>query len=364
MEEAYLYHQIAEAIRQDILDGRIEPGGRLPALRELTRRWNCTPGTVQRAYQELARQGLVTSRPGKGTRVSLTEGGLRSQIPLRKAAMVNRAEAFMLEMLTAGHKLEEIERAFSLAADRWRSVAASPEPSQGNILRIGGSHDPVLTAVVAKMVEISGPGAFEVRCMGSLGGLMALAEGKVDLAGCHLWDQETQVYNLPFVQRLLPGRRAAVIHLARRRLGLMIPPGNPRKIGALEDLTRPGMRFANRQVGSGTRVWLDAQLAEQSIDGSSIAGYVDEYLTHSEVARAVAEGRAEVGLGLEASAREFGLDFVFLTEERYELVCLESGMRRAVVSGLIEWLKSPAASALIDRYPGYDGRECGQVAWV
>jgi putative molybdopterin biosynthesis protein len=364
MDEGYLYHQIAEAIRQDILEGRIEPGDKLPAVRELTGRWNCTPGTVQRAYQELAHQGLVTSRPGKGTLVSIAEDDLHSLRSLRKAALVNRAEAFLLETLATGHKLEEIERAFTLAADRWRSVAARPELPNDTIVRIGGSHDPVLTAVVAQLVEISGTTSFEVRCMGSLGGLIALAEGKLDLAGCHLWDKESQSYNLPYVQRLLPGRPAALIHLALRRLGLMVQPGNPMMIGGLDDLTRMGLRFANRQAGSGTRVWLDAQLAEKSIDSKAITGYENEFMTHSEVARAVAGGKAEVGLGLEASACELGLDFIFLSEERYDLVCLKEGMQRHAVAGLLDWLRSPAARMLIKSYPGYDGRECGQVTWL
>jgi putative molybdopterin biosynthesis protein len=370
MEGKILYQQIAEMIRMDILERRIEPGGRLPTVRELTARWNCTPGTVQRAYRELANQGLVTSRPGMGTRVSDAGDDQRSAQmihslhSLRKASLVNHAEGFLLELLTAGNQLEDIERAFRMAADRWRALESEAEPARVNTLRIGGSHDPLLTAVVSQMAEILPEMAFEIRFNGSLGGIMALVEGKVDLAGCHLWDRETEMYNLPFVQRMLPGRRAAIIHLARRRIGLILPPGNPDGIGSLEDLCRPGVRFANRQAGSGTRVWLDAQLAAKSIDSKMIDGYGDEYRTHSEVSRVVAEGKAQVGLGLEFSARELGLDFLFLTEERYDLVCLEAQLQETALRQMLEWLKSPAAAVMSGQYQGYDGRDCGQVTFL
>jgi molybdate-binding protein len=144
----------------------------------------------------------------------------------------------------------------------------------------------------------------------------------------------------------------------------MISPGNPLHIDGLAALARPGIRFANRQAGSGTRVWLDTQLAQKSLDAHAINGYDCEFQTHSEVARTVAEGKADVGLGLEASAREYGLDFIFLTEERYDLICLEETLRRPAAAELLKWLMSAEAKMLILSYPGYDGRECGALEWV
>jgi len=364
MEETYLYNKIADAIRQDILEGRIAPGGRLPPVREMTRQWECTPGTVQRAYQELARQGLVSSRPGSGTRVSAAHEGLRALRPMRKAALVNRAETFLLEVLQSGYTVEEVERAFSLAADRWRAAETQPEAARSGVLRIGGSHDPVLSAVAARVGELVTPCEVELRFNGSLGGLIALAENKIDVAGCHLWDQQTGLYNRPFIQRLLPGRRAAVIHLARRNIGLMVAPGNPFEVRSLADLARPGLRFVNRQAGSGTRVWLDAQLVSLGVNAAAITDYATECSTHSAVARQVAEGHAGCGLGLEASAREYGLDFIFLTEETYELVCLETGMDHPALAGMLAWLREPACAAFINRFAGYDGHLCGRIEWV
>lgn len=126
---------------------------------------------------------------------------------------------------------------------------------------------------------------------GSLGGLIALAEKNADLAGCHLWDEATDTYNESFVRKLLPGQKVALLTLAHRRVGLIFMPGNPAGLNNLTDLAKPGIRFINRQQGSGTRVWLDAQFHRAGINPLSVAGYQDEKMTHSEVARASARDR-------------------------------------------------------------------------
>ncbi len=134
---------------------------------------------------------------------------------------------------------------------------------------------------------------------------MALAQGKADLSGCHLWDAESDTYNIPFVRRLLPGVPTVLVTMAYRRIGLITPPGNPAKVVTLQDLTRSELRFVNRNPGSGTRVWLDAQLKRLNIHPGEINGYTLEKATHSEVAQAVAEGAAQVGLGIETAGAGF-----------------------------------------------------------
>ena len=364
MEDIYLYHQIAESIRQDILEGSLKAGERLPSVRELTGKWGCTGGTVQRAYQDLARQGLVNSRPGRGTFVSMSTTEAQSQLPLRRAALVNRAEAFLLEVFSAGYSQGEVQRALDLAVDRWRSFEFKPEPEKDQTLQICGSHDLVLAWLVSHSRDIFPGISFDVSFVGSLGGLIALAEGKADMAACHLWDEETQTYNKPFIRRMLPSRPAVIIHLAVRRLGLILPPGNPQKIQKLADLTQTEVVFANRQSGSGTRVWLDARLGELGIGSEQIRGYDQEHLTHSEVARAVACGKATVGLGLEASARSFGLDFILLTRESFDLVCLEKSLEKPAVIALTGWLRTDAGKAVVGQFDGYENDLSGMIERV
>lgn len=364
MEESVLYQQIAESIRQDILSGRYKPGERLPPVRQLCAAWNCTPGTIQRAYKALAQEGLLVSRPGRGTQVAgaVPQSKVQGQESLRRANLVHRMEAMLLEALTAGYALEDIQQAMDLAMDRWRTVSAEHAPPPQDTIRFSGSHDMVVNALAQAVFGKHFPGVrLETSFSGSLGGLIALAEGKADLAGCHLWDAQSDTYNIPFVQRLLPGKAVVIVTLAHRRQGLLVAPGNPLGLRGLDDLTRPAVRFVNRQSGSGTRVWLDAMLAREGIDPRRITGYADERLTHSDVARAVAEGQADVGLGLETAGRAYGLDFVFLTRERYDLVMFAETASQPALEQLRAWLASDAGKQFVAAYPGYDNQETGAV---
>ncbi len=362
MTERYLYQQIAESIRRDILEGRLKPGQRLPSMRRLRQQWNCTPGTVQRAYRELARQGLLVSHAGRGTQVAgdLPLVQTRAAGSLRRASLVHRSEAFLLEAITAGYDLTDIRQAFDLAMDRWRAIERQPEKPAAAV-RFCGSHDMVINALAQRFEAIYPSGTLHIRYSGSLGGLMALAEGRAELAGCHLWDAENDSYNLPFVQRLLPGKKTRVVTLAHRWLGLILPPGNPHGLNELANLFGSGIRFVNRQSGSGTRVWLDVELKRRRLDGSQMRGYDDERLTHSDVARAVAEGEADVGVGLQAAAAAYGLDFSPLARERYDLVLLESVAGLPPLTALLDWLASPEAKSFVAEFPGYDAEQTGFV---
>ena len=261
-----LYLQIAELIRQEIIYGSLGAGDPLPPVRAMAARWQCTVGTVQRAYAELAREGLVTSRPGQGTRITSTTAERPDRTPLRRATLANQVERFLLDTMAAGYQADEVEQALRMALDRWHALAQTTAIAPEHVLRFAGSHDPAVSLVAARFGEIAGGATLRLSFSGSLGGLIALAQGEADLAGCHLWDAATDTYNTPFVQRLLPGRRVLLLTLAHRRLGLVLAPGNPAGIAGLPDLARAGVRFVNRQPGAGTRVWLDAQLHRLGID--------------------------------------------------------------------------------------------------
>lgn len=367
MDSDHLYQQIAETLRRQVLTGELKPGDRLPSVREAAEQWNCTVGTVQRAYQELSQAGLITSRAGQGTRV-VDHPPLQGELPLRRAALIHKAEAFLLETLTAGYQLDEIESAVRMAMDRWRSLAQEPtfgsQPADKHTLRFNGSHDLVLTWLAAHFPEIAPGYQLSLQFSGSLGGLIALAEGQADLAGCHLWDAETGEYNAPFVRRLLPGKRLALVTLAHRRLGLVLPEGNPLGVQGLRDLLRPGLRFANRNEGSGTRVWLDAQMRSLGLDPNSIIGYTQGLPTHSAVAQAVAEARADAAVGLQAAALAYGLHFIPLLLDRYDLVIPALALDSSPFQALLAWLQSPSARLAIEKLGGYETTETGQIHWV
>ncbi len=166
------------------------------------------------------------------------------------------------------------------------------------------------------------------------------------------------------VQRLLPGQRLALLTLAHRRLGLIVPPGNPGGLTGLEELAAGRLRFVNRQRGTGTRVWLEAQLQRRGLSWGAEASFAGEVTTHFEVARAVAEGRADVGLGIEAAALAYGLGFVGLTTEPYEFVIPAGVWGHPAVQALTLWLATAEAKAMITALGGYDVGDAGRVRWV
>ena len=365
---SYLYQEIAESIRRQIVTGEMKPGDRLPPVRELAKQWRCNPGTVNRAFAELGNEGLIISKRGRGTRV--TDNALSGSRPaVHWAGLVNRAEQFLLEALGSGYTVPQAQSALTIAASRWFSLQTQPSPpamvtDTAGRVRIAGSHDLALELLVQAYQETNREKLVQVKYVGSLGGLMALAQNEADVVGIHLWDAPTASYNLPFVRRVLPGQRLALIVLAGRSLGLMTAKGNPHDLHSLNDLTRPEVSWINRQPGSGTRVWLDDQLLTKGIDASLIQGYEVEVNTHMDLARASAGGQAAAGLGIFAAAAAFDLDFIPLTEEIYQLVVNEAFWAGDFWQELLAIIRSPSFISAVNDLGGYTTDLTGNVTWI
>lgn len=371
-KKQHLYLEIAESIRRRIASGELGPGDKLPPVRRMAQRWNCTPGTVSRAYTILAQDGLIEGFRGGGTRV--TPNTLLPEQPTwRWASLVNQAEQYLLTAISSGYSVQQADTALTVATARWKDLlemgtAAAPSvaqtaPNGDGSLRFVGSHD-LLVESLARMLLENAQVLLSVDYSGSLGGLMTLAQGNAEVAGTHLWDEATNSYNRPFVRRLLPGRRLALLTLAHRSLGLILPPGNPQKIEQLGDLAQVDLRLANRQAGSGTRVWLDAHLKALEIEPVSVSGYEREELTHLAVARAVADGEATAGLGIHAAAAAYGLAFIPLSKERYELVIPAEIWESPSIQALVDVVRSPQLGETITTLGGYDTSETGRERWV
>lgn len=197
--------------------------------------------------------------------------------------------------------------------------------------------------------------------VGSGRALAGLALGRADLAGVHLMDPAGKGYNREEVKRVMEGRRILAVHVAGRVQGLITAPGNPMGLASLADLGRKGIRFINRQWGSGTRRLLDQKLKELGLEASRIAGYEREVDSHIEAAVAVLRKEADLALGIGSAAGALGLHFVPILKENYDLVALEEGFYRPAVQAFMEALKSDFFSSLLDALPGYDGQRTGQV---
>ncbi len=353
-----LYLQIVERVRRQIASGELAPGDALPPVRRLAQELGCTPGTVARAYAELRRQGLIVTRRGGGTRVAAPPASAEDAA-VRRARLVHRVERALLEALAAGYTAAEVEAAFGLALARWRELQrAAPSAVEVALpthrLRFVGSHDPVVEFITRHMRTRHPEIELHVEFRGSLAGLMALARGEAEVAGAHLRGEHSAEYNVEHVRHILPGLPVALVTLATREVGLMVARGNPKGIRGIADLARDDVRLVNRQRGSGTRVLLDARLRELGIDPQQVQGYTHEEITHLGVATAVAEGRADVGLGIRAVAEALGLDFLPLLRERYDLVIPLHLRETRPVRALLDTLTSPALRDVVASLGGYD----------
>jgi len=223
-----------------------------------------------------------------------------------------------------------------------------------------GSHDLVLD-LAASMLRATDPRVTLASSnVGSLGGLVALRDGLCHIAGSHLLDPESGEYTLPYVDRVLEGHDVAVIRLVHRDQGLIVAEGNPLGIGGLDDITRGGLRYVNRQRGAGTRVLLDAELRARGVDTTPISGYEREEHTHLAVAAAIAAGRADCGLGVRAAARAFGLGFVPVTREPYDLVVAPDALEDPKLAPLWTLMDEPEFRAAVEGLGGYDTAEMGR----
>jgi putative molybdopterin biosynthesis protein len=222
-----------------------------------------------------------------------------------------------------------------------------------------GSHDLVLDLAASALRADDPLITLASSNVGSLGGLVALRDGLCHLAGSHLLDPATGEYTLPYVDRLLGGD-VAVIRLVHRDQGLIVAPGNPLELAKIDDLTRPGLRYVNRQRGAGTRALLDHELARRGIDPADVPGYTREEHTHLAVAAAVSAGRADAGLGILAAARAFGLDFVPVAQEPYDLVLRTGSLTDDRLAPLWDLLGRTDFREAVEALGGYSCAETGR----
>jgi putative molybdopterin biosynthesis protein len=233
-----------------------------------------------------------------------------------------------------------------------------PDEIERTIVALG-SHDLTLD-LMAQFLAERGRRLASAN-VGSLGGLIALRRGEAHFAGSHLLDPETGEYNLRYVREYLPETPVVIIGLVGREQGLIVAPGNPLRLNRLEDLTRTGASFVNRQRGAGTRVLLDYYLERAGIDADAIRGYEHEEYTHLAVAAAVASGRAACGLGIRAAAEALALGFVSLFSERYDLVIPRVYYDSPFLRPLLDLLGDPRFRDAVAALPGYSLEPMGKV---
>ncbi|MFZ4623672.1 MAG: substrate-binding domain-containing protein [Rhodoferax sp.] len=248
----------------------------------------------------------------------------------------------------------ELERSYALAFD-----------DSVHVLTLYASHDEAISRL--REYALRGPAEaqrlhLDVRFTGSVDAIRALNEGRCILAGFHtLMDTGRNTRSERSYKPLLQPGQHKIIGFARRTQGLMVAAGNPLALQSLADVAARQARFANRALGTGTRVVLDELLDQAGLTGADMVGYTHHEPSHTAVAQAVASNLCDAGLGIEAAAHQAGLGFVPLAEERYHLVCLKSALAQAGVASLLQLLQTARWQDEMQQIRGYAASDSGQV---
>ena len=237
----------------------------------------------------------------------------------------------------------------------------SPMEKLRNTLVVIGSHDPLLDEL-ADMLHLGDPRLYMSSShVGSMGGIMAIRRGEAHMAGCHLLDTADGTYNRSFIRKYFPKGDVKLVSCVGRQQGLMVARGNPLNICSFADISRQGIRYVNRQKGSGTRILTDYLCIREKVEPSDVYGYTREELTHTSVAAQIACGSADVGMGIYSAAKLYDLDFIPICIEEYDLIIPDHAWDSPMVQQLLTILRSDAFREKILSMGGYTVDHPGQV---
>src|SRR5215475_2242106 len=232
-----------------------------------------------------------------------------------------------------------------------------------SVIRVHASHG----FAVAKLREFLDrePGiGVDLRYVSNQHSLVSLAQGACDLSGLHLARGELRAQGIKAAREWLDPREDRVISFVTREMGLMVARGNPLGIKTIEDLAGPKVRFVNRDHDSGTRLLFDQLLALHRIDEARINGAQQIEFTHAAVATYVPSGMADASFGVEAAARQFGLDFIRLLTEDYFFVCKRAFLETEPMQRVLEIMNSSEFRKAVGALPGYVATSPGAVSTV
>ncbi|MBR0353183.1 MAG: molybdopterin biosynthesis protein [Oscillospiraceae bacterium] len=222
-----------------------------------------------------------------------------------------------------------------------------------NTLVVIGSHDPLLDELADLLHRGDRSIFLSSSHVGSMGGIMAIRRGEAHAAGIHLLDTETGEYNRSYLKKYFPQGGVRLVRCVGRLQGLMLQKDNPLGIRCFADIAREGVRYVNRQKGSGTRILADHLCRKEGVNPASVYGYDREETTHNAVAVQIAENSADAGMGIYSAAKLYGLDFLPVCTEEYDLLIPETVWNSSLVRQLLRTLKSDAFRERIEAMGGY-----------
>ncbi len=238
-----------------------------------------------------------------------------------------------------------------------------PAENFQNTLVVIGSHDPLMGIVSNYLAQNQSAYSLAASHVGSMGGLMAIRRGEAHIAGIHLLNEKDGTYNTSFIKKHFPEGGVRVVECVGRVQGIMTAHGNPKNITDISSLKNADIRYLNRQKGSGTRILFDYLLKKNELSPSDICGYKDEEFTHTEIACKIANGLADAGMGIYSAAAIYGLDFIPICNEQYDLLISDSAWETEMVQEFISILKSKEFAKKLTEMGGYTLEHPGEVRY-
>jgi molybdate-binding protein/DNA-binding XRE family transcriptional regulator len=301
----------------------------------------------QASPESLAAEVLSNAAPEAGQPVRICQIGTRwVSVPVTPSPyFMPEADGVIKRVASANRRADLVVFAKDDAAQK-RLVLAGCDPATGLLSRMVEKHGGVEIVSAAASSKLA---------------LSWLSEGKVHIAGSHLEDPKTGEFNLPFLRSEFAGEDFSVVTFARWEEGLVLAPGNPKRIRGVEDLAQRKVRFVNREPGSGSRALVDKLLAAKGMESRRVQGYDRVALGHLAAAYCVMSGDADACVATHSAARAFGLEFVPLHSERYDLVMRRRTTELPAVKAFLDVLQRATLRRKLEVLAGYDTSETGAV---
>ncbi|RLC25477.1 MAG: DNA-binding protein, partial [Deltaproteobacteria bacterium] len=231
--------------------------------------------------------------------------------------------------------------------------ARDPLPPYHGLVIISGSNDILLDRTLSLFNRLYPDHVAVFGNLGSMGGIRALRRNLCHVAASHLLQENDGEYNFGFAREEL-GQLPAVVNFCKREQGILLASGNPKGIRSVQDLGKPGIRIANRPLGTGTRLLLDRELINAGIEGERIEGYGREFQRHLDVGLEILAGRADAAPGIRAVAGLLDLDFIPLRWERFDFLILKERFFEPGVQLFMGLLHEPVFRETAGDLVGYD----------
>lgn len=291
----------------------------------------------------------------------LTAQEVADRLKIKKSTVYDMIKKGTLRATKMGKQFRVSEEdVYAVLGAAQPTAHTAPAPAAGGRFIVCGQ-DALLDLLCDSANTAYGEPFFFRSHMGSYNGLHAMYQGQADAATAHLWDMETDTYNLPFISKLLPGERVQVYHLVGRTVGLYVAAGNPKGIHRIEDFARSDVTMVNREKGSGIRVLTDSLLLRAGLSPRTLNGYEDVVGSHLAAAAAVAGGQADCAVGNQKAALQTpAIDFIPLRVEQYDIVFRQDDLSHPAVQALLGVMQSEAFRAALDALGGYDTTGLGQ----